>query len=169
MPSFSESSMSSKNDSKSRCRTPPPPRGENPEGGDLANDFDNMWATLEPKLSEFKGEVKDAVKNLVVGKIEELEKRMDKKFDEAKTEAKDVKAAVEQIEQILAKSFSVPALGTADFPPSSSPPASYAAAASSKVGAPFPGPVAFPPPRSINISPDELNASKFWRRPDEMV
>ena len=71
--------------------------------------------------------------------------------------------------EMLAKSASCPSLG-ADAVPSSSPaPLSYAAAASSQGGAPFPGPVAFSPPRPANISPEELNASKFWRRPDETV
>ena len=128
-----------------------------------------MWATLEPQLNVFKEGVKDAVKGMVVSKIEDLENRMDKKFDEVKAESLAVKESVLRIEKMLAKSASVPSLGAAAIPPSSPAPLSYAAAASSQVGAPFPGPVAFPPPRPINISPEELNASKFWRRPDETV
>ena len=130
-----------------------------------------MWATLEPKLNTFKEGVKDAVKGMVVAKIEDLEIRMDKKFEEVKTESLAVKESVLRIEKMLAKSASVPSLGVgADANPTSSPsPLSYAAAASSQVGAPFPGPAAFPPPRPAFISPDELNASKFWRRPDETV
>ena len=132
-----------------------------------------MWATLEPKLDArdkvFKEAVKDSVKVMVVAKIEDLEIRMDRKLDEVKAESKEVKESVHRIEQLLAKSASVPSLGAAAIPPSSPAPLSYAAAASSQVGAPFPGPVAFPPPRPTNISPEELNASKFWRRPDETV
>ena len=164
--------MSSRNGAKERSRTP----ARDGDGkGDIANEFDAMWGALEPKLNDFKGEVKEAVKNLVVGKIEDLEKRMDTKFasldtkfTESQAETKCVKDAVERIEQILSKSSSLPDLGTLDGHPSSPPPPrSYAAAASA--GAPFPGPAAFPPPRPINISPDEFNASKFWRRPDETV
>ena len=153
------------NASKDRSRTPPPTRG------DIAQEFDDMWATLEPKLNTFKEGVKDAVKGMVVAKIEDLEIRMDKKFEEVKTESLAVKESVLRIEKMLAKSASVPSLGVgADANPTSSPsPLSYAAAASSQVGAPFPGPAAFPPPRPAFISPDELNASKFWRRPDQTV
>jgi len=163
--------MSSEHGTKSRSRTPPP-RGDVPEGSGsgIEKGFDDMWATLEPKLNIFKEGVKDAVRSLVVGEINALEQRIDKKFDDAKSEAKDVKEAVERIEQILAKSASVPTLGSMAMSSSPPPPPTYAAAAaSSQVGAPFPGPAAYPPPRPINISPDELNASKFWRRPDETV
>ena len=106
--------------------------------------------------------MQEAVKTLSVGHINALEKRIDKKFDDAQSEVKDVKDAVERIEKILARSPSAPIIGAAAMSSSPPPPPSYATVASSQVGAPFPGPVAFPPPRPINISPDELNASKFW-------
>ena len=99
----------SKDNAKSRSRTPPS-RGEVLEDGGIANDFDDMWASLEPKLNNFKGEVKEAVKSLVVGKIEDLEKRMDQKIDEVKAETKGVKDSVLRIEQLLAKSASVPSV-----------------------------------------------------------
>ena len=165
--------------SKSRSRTPP----RASDGGDdddvaatgngkgIEQTFDTMWATLEPKLDVFKEGVKDAVKTMVCSEITALEARMDKRFDETKAEAKGVKEAVDRIEKILAKSASAPILpdGAVAFPPSAPPPRSYANAASSRDGAPFPGPAASPPYRSANISPDELNASKFWRRPDETI
>ena len=132
-------------------RTPPPTRGDMPDGNGIEKGFDKMWASLEPKLDISKEGVQDAVKTLVVGHINALEKRIDEKIDDAKSEVKDVKEAVVRIEQLLAKSVSVPSIGSVTLPPPTPPPPSYAAAASSQVGAPFPGPVAFPQPRPINI------------------
>ena len=162
---------------KSRSRTPPRATDDDDDAGlagrgaGIEQTFDDMWATPEPKLDVFKDGVKDAVKTMVCNEINALEIRMDKKFDESKAETKEVKEAVERIEKILAKSASVPTLanGALAFPPSPPPPRSYAQAASSRDGAPFPGPAAAPPFRPANISPDEFNASKFWRRPDETI
>ena len=159
----------SKGDDKPRSRTPPPSRGGVQEGSDIEKGIDDIWAGLEPKLSTWKEGVKGALKTLVVGEIKALEKRIDKKCDDAQIEVKEVKTAVGRIEQLLAKSTFAPSLGAVALSPSSPSPPSYAAAASSHVEAPFPGPVPFPPPRPINFSPDEFNASKFWRRPVETV
>jgi hypothetical protein len=73
---------------KDRSRTPPPVRGDA-----IAKEFDDMWASMEPKLDIFKEGVKDAVKGMVVSKIEDLENRMDKKFDEVKAESLAVKGS----------------------------------------------------------------------------
>ena len=160
-------------ESKSRSRTPPPRSGDGGgDAGELGQKFDDMWANLEPKLDTFKDGVKSAVKTMVCQEIAALETRMEKRFDESKAETKDVKEAVARIEKMLAKSTSVPVLPNGADVDSSSPapppPRSYAAAASSGDRAPFPGPPVAPR-RTVNISPDELNASKFWRRPDETI
>ncbi len=57
------SSASDPNAPKDRSRTPPP------RGDAIAKEFDDMWATLEPKLNVFKEGVKDAVKGPVRTKV----------------------------------------------------------------------------------------------------
>ena len=130
--------------------------------------FENMWETqFESKLDTFKQEVKGAVKNLVVDELGKFEAGIDEKLEKQASEVQGVKEAVDRIELALAGRNIAPDAGTAasSIPP---PTPSYAQV----VGAnPFPSPAPFPghPPRRQNISPEELNQSKFWRRPNETV
>ena len=129
--------------------------------------FEAMWENqFEAKLDSFKNEVKGAVKNLVVDEMGKFEARIDEKLEKQATEVQGVKAAVDRIEQVLAGRCSASGPADQSFPPPAPP--SYAQIAGAL---PFPSPAPFPghPPRPQNISPEELNQSKFWRRPDDTV
>ena len=137
-------------------------------GAGFAAGFDEEWtAKLDGKLDLFKGEVKGVVKNLVVAELEKFEAKIDAKFAVQATEVHAVKDAVDRIEAALASRGSAsagPDEAAVPFPPPTHP--SYARAAAASPPAPFPGP---PPIRTQNVSPEEFNQSKFWRRPDEAV
>ena len=143
-----------------RSRSPKGNEAESVASGSAAVAFETMWeGQFESKLDAFKNEVKLGVKNLVVDETDKFEARIDAKLEQQANEVQGVKEAVDRIEHALSARI-VPGPTEHSIPPPT--PSSYAQV----VGAnPFPPPAPFPghPPRSQNISPDELNESKFWR------
>ena len=154
-----------------RSRSPKEAKGNEAEGvagvasGSTAIAFDSMWESVSPKLDAFKEDVKGAVKNLVIDEMGKFEARIDAKLEQQASDVQGVKEAVDRIEQALSARI-VPGPTEHSIPPPTLP--SYAQVAGAN---PFPPPAPFPgqPPRSQKISPDELNESKFGRRPDPTV
>ena len=150
-----------------RSRSPKGIEADNVASASAGVAFETMWESqFEAKLDLFKNEVKGAVKNLVVDEMGKFEARIDEKLEKQATEVQGVKEAVDRIEHALAGRNIAPG-PTGHSIPAPTPP-SYAQV----VGAnPFPPPAPFPghPPRPQNVSPEELNQSKFWCRPDEKV
>ena len=157
--------MAQKTKANSRSRSPRD--GDVGQEGDVGTAFDQEWTTkLEGNLDSFKGEVEGVVRSLVVDELNKFEAKMEAKFDKQAIEVQSVKSAVDRIEIALATRGSESSGINAANPFTPSSPPAYAQTIGADFPAPFPGP---PPLRPQNISPEELNQSKFWRRPDEAL